>query len=540
MHIAVHLRRYAAGRIGGQENIVRHLIAELVEQPLAPGQQLTLIGPPAEADALQALAPGAEVAALDEGADETDVHSVLEKRSVDLLVGALMQLEPTVPAMPSAVLIPDLQHEFLPENFSRAELDRRHREYRPAALHARRVITISEHAKRSLVERYGMAPERVRVAPPGADNEFGPESDPEAAAALVGLNLPDEYVYYPANFWPHKNHETLFRALRLLRERGSRLDLVLTGARDSGFERIEQTATDLGVRYLGRLPRPQVAELMRRARALVFPSRFEGFGIPIVEAFACGTPVVASNATACPETAGDAALLVDPDDTGALADAIERTTSDEATRRRLRQAGFDRAQASSWGSSRAAMREALLEALEAPAARFPRVAWRGPPNEFAETAAGAGALVRSQKPRGVAISRQELFRDPDAARRADAVFRVDALEEVGDFPADGDAVAEYETWLRIADRYPVVSLGEPPAAAPPSELDRAACRRAVRAVESRGATVPYEWRVRQAEAWLGARRPRTLVALATLAIGLRESPGRRRAFFAEWRRRNGL
>src|SRR5690606_20364728 len=117
MHIAVHLRRYAAGRIGGQENIVRHLLGALAEQPLTDDQRITLLGREAESGGLRELAPDAELAFVDDEADERRIHQTLVDRGVDLLVGALMQIEPAVPPIPSVVLIPDLQHEYLPENF---------------------------------------------------------------------------------------------------------------------------------------------------------------------------------------------------------------------------------------------------------------------------------------------------------------------------------------------------------------------------------------------------------------------------------------
>ena len=548
MHIAVHLRRYAAGRIGGQENIVRHLVEALVERPLAADQRVTLLGRAAEADGLRELAPAAELALIADDADEREVHRTLVDRGVDLLVGALMQVEPALPPVPSVILIPDLQHEYLPENFSPAELDGRLREYRPGALHARLVITISDHARRSIIERYGVDPERVRVIPPAADVEFRPEPDPDAARALDRLGLSDELVYYPADFWPHKNHETLFEAIERLGARGRPLQLVLTGSPDSGYTRLERRVAGLpNVRYLGRLPRPEVAELMRRARALVFPSRFEGFGIPMVEAFSCGTPVVASNAASCPEVAGGAALLVDPHDPEALADAIEKAARHEPTREELRRRGFERARDFCWERSRQALRAALLEVRALPPAAGPpkAVEWLGPTSveaaRLAAEAPGVGAILGGAGPRGTAVSRSELIARPEAARLSRAMLRADVVAELGGLPAAGDPAAEYRFWLRLTDRYPAVRLGADLGKDPkPLRFDAEACRRAVEAIEQRGVAPPYEWRLRQARARLGAAAPGFLVALWALVIGLRESPGRRRAYFAEWRRRTGV
>src|SRR5262249_32882675 len=186
----------------------------------------------------------------------------------------------------------------------------------------------------------------------GADDDFRQPTPGWAAEACDALDLPDDYLLFPANFWPHKNHSNLLRAMRVLeRGRHPRLGLVLTGAPSTGAERIKKEIAGLGLRnvnLVGYQPRAVLVELYRRSKALVFVSRFEGFGIPLLEAFHTGIPAITSKSTSCPEVAGDAALLVDESDPACIAEGIERVLDDADLRRRLVENGGVRASPYSW------------------------------------------------------------------------------------------------------------------------------------------------------------------------------------------------
>ena len=130
-----------------------------------------------------------------------------------------------------------------------------------------------------------------------------------------GTQPREPFLLYPARRWPHKNHERLFEAFARVRRERPELRLVLTGGGD-------YSDVPAGVEARGHVPRAEVVSLMQRASALVFPSLYEGFGLPPIEAMACGCPVAASNAAALPETVGDAARLFDPHDPRAIADAV--------------------------------------------------------------------------------------------------------------------------------------------------------------------------------------------------------------------------
>jgi glycosyltransferase involved in cell wall biosynthesis len=224
--------------------------------------------------------------------------------TLDALHFPLSVMLPPVSSPPAATTILDLQHEFLPENFPRWELAYRRIVYRTTARRSRIVIAISEHARETLVERLLLDPDRVRTIHLGVDLErFSP-----------GDGSREDFVLYPANRWKHKNHETLFRAMALLPD----LRLILTGRghpRDPARERVYDA---------GLVSPDQLVSFYRRAAALVFPSLYEGFGQPVLEALACGCPVACSDLPALREVAGDAAEYFDPLEPDSIAEATRR------------------------------------------------------------------------------------------------------------------------------------------------------------------------------------------------------------------------
>jgi glycosyltransferase involved in cell wall biosynthesis len=186
---------------------------------------------------------------------------------------------------------------------------------------------------------------RVKVVYLCADERYAGGAEVARAPAAP---LPQRFLFYPANPWKHKNHEALLQALRLLRyERGSRLDLVLTGFGQDAASSVVAAAEAHGIRDqihpLGYRPVEELLYLYKHAEMLVFPSLFEGFGIPLVEAMAAGCPVVAAQATSIPEVVGEAAELFDPASPAALSTAIERVAGDAAWRETLRARGRQRA-----------------------------------------------------------------------------------------------------------------------------------------------------------------------------------------------------
>jgi len=236
------------------------------------------------------------------------------------------------------VTLHDLQHVELPEYFSRGERAFRRLAYDRAARTADVVVTPTEHARDMLAERLGVDPARVVVAPHGVDHDrFHPGAPTE-----LPFDLPEPFLYYPANLWPHKNHDRLLQALA----RTADINLVLSG---NTYGRALETSDR--VTHLGFVDHAVVPALMRRARAMIFPSLFEGFGQPPLEAMACGCAVASSVRGALGEVCGDAVLALDPLDVGSIAAAIDTLARDDALVARLEAAGPERARTYTWERS---------------------------------------------------------------------------------------------------------------------------------------------------------------------------------------------
>jgi glycosyltransferase involved in cell wall biosynthesis len=211
------------------------------------------------------------------------------------------------------VTLHDVQHLDLPELFSRGERAYRRLTYDGAARGADVVVVPSEFVRDRAVERLGLDPALLRVIPHGVDHaRFTPGDEPR-----------EPFLLYPARPWRHKNHGLLLEAFALLRSERPELRLVLTGA---GTERLPCPA---GVETRGAVPLAELVSLYRRTACLVFPSRYEGFGSPPLEAMACAAPVAAARAGSLPEVCGEAAVLFDPGEAAAIArgvnEAIART-----------------------------------------------------------------------------------------------------------------------------------------------------------------------------------------------------------------------
>jgi alpha-1,3-rhamnosyl/mannosyltransferase len=197
----------------------------------------------------------------------------------------------------------------------------------------------------SVVAAPGVDPARLAVVPHGLPTDFATAPFDERALR-ARYRVPGRFLLYPAATYPHKNHLVLLDALACLEHRPE-LRLVLSGAPAAGEESLRDAIEHRGLHdrvvRTGRVSAADRDALLRSADAVVFPSRYEGFGAPVLEAMAVGTPVLASAATALPEVVGPAGLLLDPDDAPAWADAIERVLDDPSLRTSLVEAGHDRA-----------------------------------------------------------------------------------------------------------------------------------------------------------------------------------------------------
>jgi glycosyltransferase involved in cell wall biosynthesis len=270
----------------------------------------------------------------------------------DWEIDVLLRSYPTVeqidfPLKRQIFLLPDVQHEYHPEFFDTSTLAARRLAFRTPLRGAGAIMTISEYARETILEQ-AEGDRDVFVASPSLPPEFVAARSEDAIDEERAL-LPDAgFFYFPANLWPHKNHERLFEALRRFRERtGAPVELVLTGA-PAGWDELRARYDDLPIRHLGYVSPALVKLLYERALALTFFSQYEGFGIPLLEAFAVGTPVVCSNTTSLPEVAGDAALMCDPTDVEEMSVLLERVASDSDLRAELAARGRQRLGQYTW------------------------------------------------------------------------------------------------------------------------------------------------------------------------------------------------
>jgi glycosyltransferase involved in cell wall biosynthesis len=321
--VVINARAAARREIGGVERVARELSRRL---PQLDRARYRVIRPPAVlAHKLgqaweQALLPALAVRAQ--------------------LIYSPANLAPLAASRRNVIVIHDVAALRHPEWYSRAYVAWQRALIPRLARGARRVIAVSEFARGELVDATGVPAERVSVVPNGVDERFNPAADPGPARdahALEGL-----YVLAVGTRSVRKNTAALDAAARRLGESG--IEVVSAG---SGRGYMRATAAS-EVRPLGYVEDVHLPGLYAGALAVAMPSLYEGFGLPCLEAMATGTPVVAADRGALPETCGGAALLVDPEDGAALADALLRVASDEGLRERMSVDGLARAGEFSW------------------------------------------------------------------------------------------------------------------------------------------------------------------------------------------------
>ncbi|MDX6542616.1 MAG: hypothetical protein QOK32_219 [Gaiellaceae bacterium] len=247
----------------------------------------------------------------------------------------------------------DLQHVHLPEFFD--DGDRRDRDliYRSLCHQARVVVTPTRWGAEDVVANLDVPRRKLAVIPPAAPLTAYPEPTPEDFARVrAEYALPSEFVLYPAQTWPHKNHLALIDAVASLARAGTAVHVVCPGWKTEHYSalqgRLAETGVDGSFTFPDYVAGPDVAIMLRLTRALVFPSLFEGWGFPVLEAFAAGAPVACSSIPPLLEVAGPAALTFDPRRPDDLADALRRVWTDDGLRRELVERGRSRARDFTW------------------------------------------------------------------------------------------------------------------------------------------------------------------------------------------------
>jgi len=276
----------------------------------------------------------------------------IEQAGVDLMHFTIQTAFLT--RIPSVFMPYDLQHLHLPNLFTPRERLKREKLYRTFCDQAQMVVALSRWGKRDLITHYQLPDEKVAIVPLSSVLDAYPTpQESDLITIRERYSLPGRFLFYPAYSWPHKNHIGLLDALALLRDRERlTVSVVFSGGQGAFFDTLRQYAQkrQLGdqVRFVGFVPPTELVGLYRLCSGLIFPSMFEGWGLPILEAFASGVPVACSTVTSLPEVAGDAALMFDPHDIEQIAAAVARLWQDGNLRSTLISRGAQRARAFSW------------------------------------------------------------------------------------------------------------------------------------------------------------------------------------------------
>jgi glycosyltransferase involved in cell wall biosynthesis len=223
--------------------------------------------------------------------------------------------------------------------------------------HADQIIAISQATRQDLMAAYGVPAEKITVIPEAADPQFHPQSPETVTIVRARYDLPQRYLLFVGTIEPRKNLGRLLTAFEVLQADGLTDGLVIVGRRgwltDAFFAQLERSPARDAVIFPGYVPDPDLPAIYAGAQALVFPSLYEGFGLPVLEAMACETPVVTSRTSSIPEVGGDAALYFDPEDADEILAQIRRVLSDPALSAELRSQGLAQADRFSWARTAA-------------------------------------------------------------------------------------------------------------------------------------------------------------------------------------------
>jgi alpha-1,3-rhamnosyl/mannosyltransferase len=279
------------------------------------------------------------------------VRSALRQSEAEVYHSPFYRM-PYLPGIPTVLTVYDFIPLVCPADYTAGQRLIYRAAHALALRAARAVVTISRASAADLARFFRIDPERVMVTPLAAAPHFRPQAPAAISAASRKYRLPQDYALFLASNKPHKN---LFRLIESWPEVVRRLPearLVVAGHWDPRYERPRARAAELGlegsVHFAGPVAEEDLPALYGGAAAFIFPSVYEGFGLPVLEAMACGTPVICSNTSSLPEVAGHAALLIDPTNTPALAAAICRLLSDADLRAGLRSRSLAQAATFSW------------------------------------------------------------------------------------------------------------------------------------------------------------------------------------------------
>jgi glycosyltransferase involved in cell wall biosynthesis len=278
----------------------------------------------------------------------------LRKNPVDVL--HVQFTAPPFCPCPIVLSVHDLSFEHLPQTFKRRSRTQLRLTVRHSARRAARVLSLSEHARQDIIATYGIESDRISAIPLAAPSHFARVTDAtELQRVRHTYGIDGDYILSVGSIQPRKNLARLVKAYALLREKrgkGNAPKLVLAGKCawlfDETLRSLEESGVKDSVILTGYVPEKDLPPLYSGATCFVYPSFFEGFGLPPLEAMKCGAPVIVSNTTSLPEVVGDAAICVDPFDINAIADALDRVCLDSLLQEQLSIKGQARASLFDW------------------------------------------------------------------------------------------------------------------------------------------------------------------------------------------------
>jgi glycosyltransferase involved in cell wall biosynthesis len=370
MRIGIELGQLFPQRSGGIVQLVRGVCEQLFR--LAPDSHFFIYRGPDNIELTEDPPSNVSVVSLTGKVFWEDLGDAAARDGIDLLFRTYPIEHPVgFPLDRQIVLVPDLQHELLPECFDAESLARRRAAFSPLIRGAGAIAVLAEHGRTVLCQRYPDARGEVFLLPPASslseventDTSFPPEVEAQLPAS--------PFFLFPANLWPHKNHRRLFEAFaRFLAGRSTPVALVLVGD-PSAWDQLKAHCRDLPVHHLGFVSTATLAGLYRRCLALTFFSLYEGFGMPLLEAFQSGAPVICSNTSSLPEIGGDAVLSCDPTDVPGMAALMSRIADDAELRAELVRRGSTRPARYTWEGSAHGLLDACRRIMARPWSRAP-------------------------------------------------------------------------------------------------------------------------------------------------------------------------
>jgi glycosyltransferase involved in cell wall biosynthesis len=370
VRIAIDVRKYYDFGIG---TYIRNLVLQLGR--IDQATEYVLLCRPQDRDRIALASPNfrlvVEPAPTYSVSEQIRIPIALRRERADLFHAPHYVLPPLIHCR-SVVTIHDCIHLMFPQYlpgrmayaYARAQLW-------TAAHRSDRVLTVSETSKLDILRRFHIPADKVTVVYNAIDERLAvPPDEEEFERVRQRYQLKDPFALYVGNIKPHKNLERLIDAFHELRQEPAfePLKLVIIGDEISKYQGLRRAVhrhkLHKHVRFLGFVPLGTLAVLYRLARVFVFPSLYEGFGLPPLEAMYFGTPVVTSNVSSLPEVVGDGAILVDPYSSTSIADGMRRALMDEELREWLRERGSARAREFSWAQSVAAIRQVYGEVMD--------------------------------------------------------------------------------------------------------------------------------------------------------------------------------